>query len=1076
MVARSQVPGPKSLPVIGTAYSVNPNNLVKSQTELGDKYGEIFLHDLPGQPPLYIIGSHRLTHELCDQKRFHKAIHPSLEAIRTFAGNGLFTSYYDEPEWGQAHRILMPAFNPAALREMYEGMTDIAEQLMFKWARTRSDDPVDIPGDCTRLTLDTIALCSFSYRFNSFYSEKLHPFVAAMANGLKDSGKRSHMPDVLNKLNVPGTRRYDRDITTMKDTVDSLIAERKENPRTTENRDVLDVMLEAKDPKTGAKLSDENLRYQLITFLIAGHETTSGLLSFVVYELIKNPRVFKKAREIVDRVLGGRFPDYSDLKELGYLDQVLREGLRLYPTAPAFAVSSYEETVIGKDAKHEGVTVKPDDMLLVLLGRVHRDPDVWDSPEEFRPERFDFENAKDIPQHAWKPFGNGQRSCLGRAFALQEATMVLALMVQHFDFEFADPEYELDVIDGLTSKPKDLLVKVHNRPGHEFTGRRARRENEDRKEDLSLPLSDVQPNGHTIQIAVGSNAGTCLTFAKKLERFAFRQGYDVEVMDLDEAVDNLQCGDPVLIVTSSYEGLPPDNAAQFLEWLSVNDPDLTGVNYAVFGSGNSEWASTFQRVPTLVDELLNECGAYRLVERGAADVRGDHLGAFQDWSEELWNTVAENYDVDHHDYEREKLVLEGSTNRSHFLNAAKYGSGATDAQYVAAQVTDKAVLSSTNDDNGPIRTKMHLEVKLPGSVTFETGDYLEILPRNNPDLVERALKTFGLLGDDRVIVRSDHAFLPSNTPVTYREIFADYVNLSTIPTQRLISKLAEECPCPPEKSDIQELAGPLYQNEILDRRVSLLDLLEMYPSIRPDLTNFLENLEPLSPRKYSISSSSSRGNNTPAITFSVIDEPAWSGYGNFAGVASTYLANLEVGSKIQVRVVAGNPAFKPDKEPTAPAILIGAGTGIAPLRAFLQDLAANPVEAPRKPSEPKAVLYYGCHGEKSDFLYSDELRTLEEANIVDVRPAFSRHPVDGETGRIRYVQHRLWEDRNEVASLCERGAKVLVCGDARRLAPAVRQTFVSIVADTRGVSENEAATVVDKMQREKFSYVADVFE
>ena len=126
------------------------------------------------------------------------------------------------------------------------------------------------------------------------------------------------------------------------------------------------------------------------------------------------------------------------------------------------------------------------------------------------------------------------------------------------------------------------------------------------------------------------------------------------------------------------------------------------MNYAVFGSGNSEWASTFQRVPTLVDELLNECGAYHLVERGAADVRGDHLGAFQDWSEELWNTVAENYDVDHHDYEREKLVLEGSTNRSHFLNAAKYGSGATDAQYVAAQVTDKAVLSSTNDDNSPI--------------------------------------------------------------------------------------------------------------------------------------------------------------------------------------------------------------------------------------------------------------------------------------------------------------------------------------------------------------------------------------
>ena len=243
---------------------------------MGDKYGEVFTQDLPQQPPLYIVSSHRLTHELCDQKRFHKVLHPSLESIREFAGNGLFTSYHDEPEWGQAHRILMPAFNPAALAQMYEGMADVAEQLMLKWSRTRDDEAVDIPGDCTRLTLDTIALCSFSYRFNSFYSEKLHPFVDAMVNGLKDSGKRSHMPDLVNKLNVPGSRRYFRDIATMNETVDSLIAERKAKPHDPGYEDVLDVMLNASDPQSGKSLSDENLRYQLITFLIAGHETTSG--------------------------------------------------------------------------------------------------------------------------------------------------------------------------------------------------------------------------------------------------------------------------------------------------------------------------------------------------------------------------------------------------------------------------------------------------------------------------------------------------------------------------------------------------------------------------------------------------------------------------------------------------------------------------------------------------------------------------------------------------------------------------------------------------------------------------------
>lgn len=637
------VPGPKSLPVIGTAYTINPNDLVTSATKLAEKYGEIVAHDLPGHAPLYLVSSERLVEELSDESRFYKEIHGSLQSIRAFAANGLFTADQDDPEWHKAHRILMPAFNPVALKGMFEGMADIADQLMLKWARTRADADVDIADDFTRLTLDTIALTSFSYRFNSFYSEELHPFVQAMADALFESGRRAHAPDFQTKARIPAQRRFQRDLTTMQETVDGLIAERRRNPSPEGEEDILDVMLSARDSETGERLSDENLRYQLVTFLIAGHETTSGLLSFALYELMRNPGVMRKARAVVDDVVGDRFPEYEDLRQLGYIDQILRETLRLYPPVPGYSVTPRETTTIQGD-----IEVHPGDQLFILLNQVHRDPAVWTDPERFDPDRFAFENAQHISRSAWKPFGNGMRSCIGRAFALQEAQLVLTLVLQHFDVELADPNYKMKMLDGLTIKPENLNIhlrpRVDKRP---YPGRFALRDT-DAVKDLPLtggcPVAheaEVEPNGQSVQIFVGSNAGTSRSFARRLLGTAKAQGFEASILDLDDAVGNLSTDSPVLICTASYEGLPTDNAKKFVDWLTSDaSVDLSGVNYAVMGAGNSEWASTFQRIPTLIDGQLAELGAHRLIDRGVADVRSDYVGAFEDWAENLWPAIA----------------------------------------------------------------------------------------------------------------------------------------------------------------------------------------------------------------------------------------------------------------------------------------------------------------------------------------------------------------------------------------------------------------------------------------------------
>lgn len=126
------VPGPEIRPVVGTLHALDPERPIQVSMELAKKYGEIFRHQFPGRPAVYFVSSLKLADELCDESRFDKRVHGSLENIRSFAGDGLFTAYTGEENWGRAHRILMPAFSPLALRGMFDGMSDIAEQLMLK--------------------------------------------------------------------------------------------------------------------------------------------------------------------------------------------------------------------------------------------------------------------------------------------------------------------------------------------------------------------------------------------------------------------------------------------------------------------------------------------------------------------------------------------------------------------------------------------------------------------------------------------------------------------------------------------------------------------------------------------------------------------------------------------------------------------------------------------------------------------------------------------------------------------------------------------------------------------------------
>ncbi len=1045
------LPPPPSTSTSTSIPTAQPTTLLGALglVDLAREHGGLFRLQAPGRD-LLVVSSQELVDELCDETRFDKNLHPALRQVRDFTGDGLFTAETDEPHWGAAHRILMPAFGPAALREMFTGMVDIADQLLLKWERQGPGHRIEVSDNATRLTLDTIALCSFSYRFNSFYREQMHPFVSAMVRALLEAGVGSRPAPTQDRAMLAARDQYEEDKRLMFEVAEQLIDDRRHNPLPDGQHDILDAMLGAADPLTGEHLSDENVRFQLVTFLIAGHETTSGLLTFAMYELLRHPEVLARAVEQVDGVLGDQAARFEHLAELTYLDQILKETLRLWPTAPAFPVSPLQDqTTLGGRYHIDG-----HETLLVSTLALHRDPAVWgQQPDSFDPDRFAFDRAQQLPPNAWKPFGNGQRSCTGRGFALQEAVLFLAMLLQRFEIFAADPGYQLTITQTLTIKPDGLHMHVRRRQ-RTIVPAAAERPG-------AAAAPDAAPgaaNGIPIRVLYGSVAGTCQAFAQRIATDAGRRGYSPTLGSLDSAAGHLAIEGAVVIVTSSYEGQPPDNARAFLPWVqSCRAGTLEGVRYAVFGCGNKDWARTYQAVPTAVDEALAAAGARRLLARGEANARGDFFGDFEDWYAGFWDTLGAEFGQDDQAPAASPLL------EVEFVGAVRDPILRHNRLELGTVVANRELV----DMSAPqARSKRHLEIALPEGATYQAGDYLAVLPLNPARVVDRALSRFGPSYDAQTVIRigpGGQTFLPTGTPVTAGELLASYVELSQPATRKQIEQLAAATACPPDKQALQVLAASpaAYADQVLDRRVTLLDLLESYPACQLPFSSFLQLLGPLTPRQYSISSSPRWSPDHATLTVAVLQAPALSGRGTYEGAASAYLAQVRPGTKIAVSVRPSNVGFRPPQSLAAPLVMACAGTGIAPFRGFLQDRAQQAQEQDTAPAP--ALLFFGCDHPDVDYLYRDELAAWAEQGIVEMRPAYSAAPQDGQT----FVQDRLWADRADVIDLVRQGAVFYVCGDGRLMAPAVYDTCTRIYREATGATAEQADTWLAEMQREE---------
>jgi cytochrome P450/NADPH-cytochrome P450 reductase len=1068
------IPQPPAYPIIGHLSYVRPPHPIQNMMALAREYGPIYRLHLPEQN-LVVISSQELVNEACDEQRFRKNVGSSLRNLRPAAGDGLFTSWTHEPNWQKAHNILLPNFSTKAMQGYLPAMIDMTEQLLQKWARLNFEDDVNVVDDMTRVTLDTIGMCGFNYRFNSFYRQDSHPFVASMLRVLTE---------VLNQLGrlpgqsalMPGVRaQFQADIAFMNAMVDKIIEERKASGPEGHKQDLLGYMLEGVDKQTGEKLDDVNIRYQMITFLAAGHETTSGLLSFAIYFLLKNPHILARAHEEMDRVLGGdldTMPTYAQVNHFVYIAQILKETLRMWPTAPAFGLYPIEATTLG--GKYQ---INADDVLSVSIPMLHRDPKIWGSDRDvFDPDRFTPEREAALPPNSYKPFGNGLRACIGRQFAMQEATLVLGMILHRFELDDYG-HYDLEVKETLTLKPTNFHIKVYPRQPHTvhaaavapvLVAEPARA--------AVAPAPMVAPAHHTpLLVLFGSNMGTAEGVAQQIGEAAKALNFAVTTAPLDDFAGKLPAEGAVLIVSSSYNGTPPDNAVKFCRWLR-EEPNqsgqLRGVRYAVFGCGNRDWAGTYQAVPKLIDSRLEALGARRLYARGEGDGRDDFDGQFHDWYAPLWPVVAREFSL-------ELASAEAAT--SALFNVEVVPARAALPFLEAYGAQPMTVLANRELQRGlgaqpPERSTRHIEIALPQGVTYQAGDYLGVIPRHSDERVRRVAARVNVSPDSFVRIRptgSEKTHLPVDQPILVSELLAGYVELQEPATRTQIKVLADHNECPPENEKLLALSGSdpesaaRYREAVFTPRKSLVDLLDEFPATQLPLSVLLELLPPLKPRYYSISSSPRAGGGMCSLTVAVLSGPARSGRGAFEGVCSGYLSRLPAGSQVHAFVSDPNSPFHLPADPSIPIIMIGPGTGFAPMRGFLQERAA--LQAAGATLGP-ALLFCGCRHPQQDYIYEEDLRDWAARGVVQVCPAFSRLPGQPK----RYVQDELRARQDAVWKLIESGAVVYVCGDARSMAPGVRQAFADIFRAKTATSEAVAEAWLNDLVASK-RYLTDVW-
>jgi len=427
-------PGPKGSLIMGVMREFNRDTLgfVTRCRDYGDVVRTRFLYI-----NAYFLYNPADIESLLttNAKSYRKARSLRSPFFYRLVGNGLVTSEGDF--WRRQRRLAQPAFHRQRISSYGDVMVQYAERAFGNW---KPGERRDLARDMTRLTLEIVV----KTLFNSDVSNDADHVGEILSRLVKPFASQATLKWILdNRLPTPGHRSYFRSVSEIDRIVFRIIAERRASGY--DEGDLLSMLLQAQD-EDGSQMTDAQLRDEVMTLFLAGHETTALALSWSWYLLATHPEAEEKFHAELRGVLGGRAPNVSDLPRLKYTEMIAKEAMRLYPPAYAVGREAIEDTEIG------GYHVPKHTQLFAFQWVTHRDSRYFDEPDAFKPERWS--NGEQVAKYAYFPFGGGPRQCIGNYFAMMEVVLLLATIGQRFRFSL-DPAHKVEVLPVLSLRPKN---------------------------------------------------------------------------------------------------------------------------------------------------------------------------------------------------------------------------------------------------------------------------------------------------------------------------------------------------------------------------------------------------------------------------------------------------------------------------------------------------------------------------------------------------------------------------------------------------------------------------------------------
>lgn len=358
--------------------------------------------------------------------------------LKPILGDGIFLA--EDERWLHQRRSAVPGFQGCQLKRMTETMCGATGEMLERWeGRRRSGETLELVPEMMGIALDIVLRTLLSYRLQGDDGARV---MSALTVILREAERRvwSLLPLPL-ALPSPRNLALKRSLAVL----DGLVRRVVERRAATGERgeDLLQLLIDAQPGMVAAGMPETLLRDQVLSTILAGHETTANALSWTFIQLSRHPEILAKVRAELDEVLGGRTPGFEDIHALSYTRQVFMEAMRLYPPVWTLSRQAMEDDAIGAVPVPKGTTV------MLCSYAVHRRPEYWPNPEGFDPDRFAPDAVKQRPRHAYFPFGGGQRKCLGERFAMLEAMIVMAMVLQR---------YRLELVPGQRIEPEPMIT------------------------------------------------------------------------------------------------------------------------------------------------------------------------------------------------------------------------------------------------------------------------------------------------------------------------------------------------------------------------------------------------------------------------------------------------------------------------------------------------------------------------------------------------------------------------------------------------------------------------------------------